>query len=106
MGRAGTIGLVALVLAGCTAREATDAVLRRTAQTVVTPVLDDYMTGPQAFAATQCVLDAATSDELALLSRDVGVMAGTSTVRTVLDIAARPGAQSCLAAAGVPSLPR
>jgi hypothetical protein len=95
-----------LVLAACSPQEAADNVLRRTAQTVVTPVLDDYMTGPQASAATGCVLTEATSDELRLLSRDVGVIPGTSTRQTVLDIAARPGAQSCLTAAGTPLLPR
>ena len=100
------IFLVLLALAACSPQQAADAVMRRTAETVVTPVLDDYMTGPQAMAATPCVLDAATSDELVLLSRDVAVMPGTSTVQTVLTIAARPAAQSCLAATGTPPLPR
>jgi hypothetical protein len=100
------LAFLALSLAACTPQEAADSVMRRTAETVVRPVLATYMTGPQAMAATPCVLNSATSDELLLLSRDVGVVAGTSTTRTVLDIAARPQAQSCLAATGAPALPR
>jgi hypothetical protein len=100
------LALLLPLAAACSPQEAADSVLRRTAETVVTPVLDDYMTGPQAQAATRCVLAEAGSDELRLLSRDVGVMPGTSTRQTVLDIAARPGAQSCLIAAGTPPLPR
>lgn len=95
----------ALALMGCTAQEATDAVLRQTAQTVVTPVLDDFMTPAQAATATDCVMVAATSEDLRLLSRDVGVIAGTSTVATVLGIAARPAARDCMARSGLPALP-
>lgn len=105
MNRGGAALCLGLALAGCTAQQATDAVLRQTAQTVVTPVLDDFLPGPQAVAATDCVLVAATSQDLRLLSRDVGVVAGTSTVQTVLGIAARPAAQACLAQSGISGLP-
>ncbi len=101
----GTVMAVALALAGCTAQEATDAVLRQTAQTVVTPVLDDFMSPAQAVTATDCVMVAATSQDLRLLSRDVGVIAGTSTVNTVLSIATRPAARDCLTRSGIPALP-
>ncbi|QLQ20584.1 MAG: hypothetical protein HZT43_21410 [Exiguobacterium profundum] len=73
--RTGAMMVITLVLAGCTAQQATDAVLRQTAQTVVTPVLDDFMTPAQAVTATDCVMVAATSADLRLLSRDVGVIA-------------------------------
>jgi len=97
--------LAAVALSGCTAQQATDAVLRQTAQTVVTPVLDDFMSPAQAATATDCVMIAATSQDLRLLSRDVGVIAGTSTVDAVLSIAARPAARDCLARSAIPALP-
>lgn len=99
------IAALGLALAGCTAQQATDAVLRQTAQTVVTPVLDDYMSPAQAVQATDCVMVSATSQDLRLLSRDVGVMAGTDTVANVLAIAARPETQACFARAGLPAVP-
>lgn len=104
LGRA-LVPVLLLAIAGCTAQQATDAVLRQTAQTVVTPVLDDFMTPAQAVTATDCVMVAATSADPRLLSRDVGVIAGTSTVNTVLSIAARPAARDCMARSGLPALP-
>jgi hypothetical protein len=96
---------VTILGAACSPREVADSVTRRAAETVVQPVLDDYMTGPQAQAATACVLDNASVGELQALARDVGVVAGTSTVANVLAIAARPAARQCLDTAGVPPLP-
>lgn len=96
---------LAAALSACTAQQATDAVMRQTAQTVVLPVLDDYLPDAQAVAATDCVMVAATSQDLRALSRDVGVIAGTSTVQTVLAIAARPAARDCLARSGITGLP-
>jgi hypothetical protein len=55
-------------------------------------------------AATRCILDAASAEELRLLARDVGVEAGTATKATIRTIALRPAAGACFAANAVPAL--
>ena len=79
-----------------------DDALKRTAHTVVFPVVNIDMPAEPARLATKCILEAATEDELKLLARDVGVEAGTSTKATIREIAVRPAAQACFAANGVP----
>ena len=97
------MALAALALvAACDPAELADKALKRTAETVVFPVVNVDMPSGPAQAATDCILNAATEDELRLLARDVGVVAGTSTKATIRTIALRPAAQSCFAAAGVP----
>jgi hypothetical protein len=102
----GRLGLLAAVvgLAACDPAELADKALKRTAQTVVFPVVNLDMPAAPAEAATECILNAATSDELRLLARDVGVEAGTSTKATIRQIAIRPDAQDCYAAAAVPPI--
>lgn len=99
----GRITAIAL-LSACSPQEALDKVTRRTAETVVTPVVNLNMPLAQAQSATDCILDAATQGEINLLARDVGVEAGTSTKATIRTIALRPAAQACYAAAGVPPI--
>jgi hypothetical protein len=91
-------------LAACDPAELADKAVRRTAETVVMPVVNLDMPAGPAQAATACILDAASPDELRLLARDVGVEAGTSTKATIRSIALRPAAQACFAAQGVPPL--
>jgi hypothetical protein len=93
-----------LLLAGCDPAELVTDTLKRTAHTVVFPVVNIDMPAEPARLATKCILDAASEDELRLLARDVGVEAGTATKATIRSIAVRPGAQSCFAANGVPPL--
>jgi hypothetical protein len=93
-----------ILLPACDPAELADKALRRTAETVVFPVINIDMPADPARAATNCILAEASPDELRLLARDVGVEAGTSTKATIRSIALRPGAQSCFAAAGVPPL--
>ncbi|HMS94488.1 MAG: hypothetical protein JNN02_10740 [Tabrizicola sp.] len=95
-----TLGLVAL--AACDPAEVVDSALKRTAFTVVNPVVSIDLPAEPARLATNCILDAASQDELRLLARDVGVEAGSSTKATIRAIALRPEAQSCFAANGVP----
>lgn len=94
-----------VLLAACSPQEVADDLTRRSAGTVVQPVVAQYMTGPQAQAATACITQAATPDEVNLLLRDIGTMAGTDTVRRVKTIAATPQAAACFAQAGLPPLP-
>ncbi len=98
------LGATFAVLAACSPQEALDKVARRTAETVVTPVVNVNMPLGLAQAATDCILNAATQDEIDILARDVGVEAGTSTKATIRAIALRPGARACYAAAGVPPI--
>lgn len=93
-----------LALAACDVSGTVDKAMRRTAETVVEPVVDDYLPPDLAHAATICIVDAASPEDLRLLVRDVAVEAGTSTVANVLDIAARPETQACLMRQGVPLL--
>jgi hypothetical protein len=90
------------VLAACDPAELVDSALKRTAHTVVFPVVNIDMPAEPARLATNCILDAASQNELELLARDVGVEAGTSTKATIRGIAVRPAAQACFAANGVP----
>jgi hypothetical protein len=96
--------LASLVLAACDPAEVVDSALKRTAYTVVFPVVNIDMPAEPARLATNCILDAASTEDLQLLVRDVGVEAGTSTKSTIRMIALRPAAQSCFSANGVPPL--
>ena len=91
-----------IALSACDPAELAGKAVRRTAESVVFPVVNIDMPADPARAATTCILDAASPDELRLLARDVGVEAGTSTKATIREIALRPGAQACFMAAGVP----
>lgn len=91
-----------LLLAACDPGELVDSALKRTAHSVVFPVVNIDMPAEPARLATNCILDAASQEELQLLARDVGVEAGTATKATIRQIAVRPAAQSCFAASGVP----
>jgi len=100
------LSFVALLgtLAACDPAELVNDTLKRTAHSVVFPVVNIDMPAEPARKATDCILDAASQGELRLLARDVGVEAGTATKATIRDIAMRPAAQSCFAANGVPPL--
>jgi hypothetical protein len=96
---------VILLLAACSPQEVADDLTRRSAGTVVQPVVGQYMPAPQAQAATACITEAATPDQINLLLRDIGTRAGTDTVRRVKTIAATPQVQACFAQGGLPPLP-
>ena len=93
-----------LLVAACDPAEVADKALKRTVETVVFPVVYVDMPAGPAQSATECILAEATPDELRLLARDVGVVAGSSTKATIRSIALRPGAQACFAAVGVPPI--
>jgi len=97
--------LLVAAVAACSPQDVALDLSRRTAATVVYPVVNQSMPGPQAQTATDCIVGAATQGQLEALMRDVGTRAGTDTVRNVQTIAATPAAQSCLAAQGLPAFP-
>ena len=96
--------LAVSVTAACDPQVLADKAMRRTAETVVRPVMARELPGNVAEAATQCVLDAAGTDEIRALARDVGVEAGSLTVQNIRNLATRPSAAACFARNGVPPL--
>lgn len=93
-----------LLLTACSPTDVADKVGRRAAESVVLPVVSQYMPGPQAQGVTRCVIDNASANEIQTLARDIAVQAGTSTVQTVMGIAARPETLACITKAGLPPL--
>ncbi|WP_431300825.1 hypothetical protein [Tabrizicola sp. BL-A-41-H6] len=96
--------LAVLPLAACDPQVFADKTMRQVAEQVVLPVVNLDMPAGPAQLATNCILDAASPDEVRLLARDVGVEAGTSTMATIREIALRPSAQACYSANGVPPI--
>jgi len=96
--------ITGLSLAACSPTDVADKVGRRAAETVVRPVVGDYMTGPEAEVVTRCIVDNASADEVQMLSRDVAVEAGTATVDLIFRMARNPATAACLQAAGMPPL--
>ena len=93
-----------VLLAACDPQVMADKVIRRTAETVVMPVVARDMPSGVAEVATRRILDSASAFEMESLARDVAVEAGTLTVQTIRTIAQRPAVTGCFAAGGVPPL--
>lgn len=96
--------MFALVLTACDPQGLADKALRRTAETVVQPVVARDMPASVADLATACILDAAAQEEINGLARDAGVEAGSRTKDSIRIIAQRPAAAACFARTGVPPL--
>ncbi len=86
-------------LAACSPADMVDKMGRRTAETVVLPVVAQYLPGAPAQQATICIVEGASAADIQALVRDVAVSTGSSTVATVLRIAEQPNTLACLAAA-------
>ena len=93
-----------LFLAACDPQAALDNTVRRTAAEVVEAVVIREMPAAPAKAATECILQAASMEEIRALARDIGVEAGTQTKENIRNLALRPAAQACFAASGVPAV--
>lgn len=93
-----------ITLAACNPQETADQVIRQTARSVIVPVLAETMPAPLAEAGADCLIAAATPEDLRAIAADIGNTAGTSTVANIANLAARPQALRCLTAAAVPSL--
>jgi hypothetical protein len=92
------------LLAACTTSNPLEQIARTSAKSVVLPVVQQRLPGPQAEAVTVCVIDNANTDEILALARDVGTRAGTSTVQTIATILQRPRTVQCVLGAGLPGL--
>jgi hypothetical protein len=92
-----------LAVSACTTNPI-DAVARASAKSVVLPVVQQRLPGPQAQAVAICVIDNANASEINSLARDVGTRAGTTTVQTIATILQRPDTLQCVLGAGIPGL--
>jgi hypothetical protein len=83
----GVVGVMVLVLAlaACSPEKLATDVTRRTAKTVVLPVVRDVAPPPADTLATECILANASNAELNDLARNVGNEAGTHHRGTPLD---------------------
>lgn len=93
--------LAFVALAACDPAQVADKVGRRAADTVVRPIMADYLPAGQSETATRCIVDNASAEDVKALAQDVGVGAGSRTVANVMRIAATPGAAACLMAANI-----
>ena len=93
-----------LLLPACDPQALADKAVARAAESVITPIIDDGLSAAQAEGMTRCIVEHAQLSELKSLARDIGTVAGTSTVATVMAIAARPQTVACLLGAGLPQV--
>ena len=96
--------LAAALLAACSPAAIATDLTRRTAKTVVFPVVSATTPAPADELITQCILANASNAELNDLARDVGTRAGTLTVQNVRTIADRPATRACIAGKGLAPL--
>jgi outer membrane lipoprotein SlyB len=93
------IGLtMATVLAGCNAvNDAADTLARDRAKGVVNGVVDRQFPGVNAAPVTDCIIDAASANEILTIAGASVSGVTQSTVDQVLEIARRPEAVQCIA---------
>ena len=96
------LSFAACSLSACSPGEIADKALARAAETVILPVVDDTLTQSQARGVTSCIIENAQISEVQALARDIGTVAGTSTIATITGIATRPATLACIAAKGLP----
>lgn len=96
--------LFVLAFAACTTTNPVEQIARTSAKSVVLPVVQQRLPGPQAEAVTVCVIDNANTAEIMSLARDVGTRAGTTTVQTIATILQRPETIKCVVSVGLPGL--
>lgn len=100
--RAATLLICLPFIAACDPQAVADKTTRRMAGDVVEAVVLRDMPAAPAKAATECILQAASVEEVRAIAADYGVEAGTLTKENIRNLALRPAAQSCFAASGVP----
>ena len=89
--------LAAVTLTGCAAvNDTADAVARDRAKSVVNGVVADRFPGVNAAPITDCIIDAASAGEIINIASASVTGVNESTVNTVLEIAKRPEAVTCI----------
>lgn len=96
--------VMALALAACSPDKLATDLTRRTAKTVVLPVVRNVAPPPADALATECILSNASNAELNELARNVGNEAGTLTIQNIRTIAERPATRACIAGKGLAPL--
>ncbi len=100
-----SIVTTSLLLTGCAAaNDAADAVARDRAKAVVNGVVSDRFPGMNAAPVTDCIIDAASANEIISIAGASVVGVTQSTVEEVLEIAQRPDAVKCIAQNSIPLL--
>lgn len=100
-----TLFLVAgMATVACSPEKLATDVTRRTAKTVVLPVVRQVAPPPADGLATECILDNASNAELNELARNVGNSAGTLTIQNIRTISERPPTRACIAGKGLAPL--
>jgi len=88
---------LALLTACDAANEAADTLARDRAKTVVNGVVAERFPGVNAAPVTDCVIDAASANEILSIAGASVTGVTDDTVKQVLDIAGRPDAVTCIA---------
>lgn len=89
---------MATVLTGCNAmNDAAENLARDRAKTVVNGVVDRQFPGVNAAPVTDCIIDAASANEILTIAGASVSGVTQSTVDQVLEIARRPEAVQCIA---------
>jgi len=93
------MAIVALTLiAGCdVANDAADTLARDRAKTVVNGVVANKFPGVNAAPVTDCIIDAASANEILTIAGASVTGVTDSTVKQVVEIAQRPEAVQCIA---------
>ena len=90
--------VAAALLAGCSAaNDAADGLARDRAKVVVNGVVADRFPGVNAAPVTDCIIDAASAGEIIRIAGASVTGVTQSTVDTVLEIARRKDAVTCIA---------
>ncbi|MDQ2092105.1 succinate dehydrogenase [Marimonas arenosa] len=96
------LGLALLALPGCdVAQQAADDVARGQAKRAVDTVVAERFPGVDATPVTDCIVDAASAQEILQIAGSSVTGAQAETTEMVLQIAQRPEAVSCFAGAGI-----
>jgi len=91
-------GPVGLTLGAC---GAADTLAQEQAKTVVNSVVESQFPGVRVAPVTDCVIEAASATEIVSVARAANTGVTPQTVETVLEIATRPEAVSCIAENGL-----
>lgn len=97
-----TLALGAMMLSGCdVASDAADQIARDQARGVVNGVVAERFPGADISPVTDCIIDAASAGEILSIARASITGVTPETTQTVLDIASRPDAITCIARNGL-----
>lgn len=77
---------------------------RAVAKSVVLPIVEERVPGPEAVLIADCVIENAETTEILSLVKDAATGPDSDTVWLVFEIAKRPGTLKCLATSGLAPL--